>query len=107
MNAPRPPKKSETLEVRLPHATKAAFMARCRRDGQTASEAVRDYIETELRGRNRARLWQAVVAAVAGVALGAVAAPSLARTPQPDRAAFQHLDQNHDGALSLAEFQRR
>lgn len=106
----RAPKKSETLEVRLPHGAKTAFMARCRDEGQTASEAVRGFIETELasRGRRgRLRAWQALAAAVAGLALGAVAAPSLAQTAPTDQAAFQRLDHNQDGVLSLAEFQRR
>ena len=110
MPASRTPKKSETLEVRLPHQTKLAFMARCRDGGQTASEAVRGFIDTELRGRphaGRTRLWQTLVAAAAGLALGAVAAPSLARTPPEDEGVFQQLDRNHDGALSLTEFQRR
>jgi hypothetical protein len=110
MTAPRTPKKSETLEVRLPHQTKTAFMARCRDDGQTASEAVRGFIETELVAgsrRGRLRLWQMAAAAAAGLALGAVAAPSLARTVSADEAAFVRLDQNHDGALSLAEFRSR
>lgn len=110
MTAPKPPKKSETLEVRLPYRTKLAFMTRCRDDGQTASEAVRGFIETELGDRPRAprtRLWQALVAATAGLALGAVAAPSLARTAPTDHAAFERLDQNDDGALSIAEFERR
>lgn len=110
MTAPKPPKKSETLEVRLPHQTKTAFMARCRSDGQTASEAVRGYIETGLLAgsrRSRLRLWQTVAAAVAGLALGAVAAPSLARTASADQAAFHQLDRDHDGVLTLTEFQRR
>lgn len=110
MTAPRTPKKSETLEVRLPHQTKTAFMARCRDDGQTASEAVRGFIEAELvtsARRPRLRLWQMMAAAAAGLALGAVAAPSLARTVPADEAAFARMDQNHDGALSLAEFRRR
>jgi len=113
MTAPRTPKKSETLEVRLPHQTKTAFMARCRDDGQTASEAVRGFIETELATdagaprRVRLRIWQLAAAATAGLTLGAFAAPSLARTASADQAAFTRLDQNHDGAISLAEFQRR
>lgn len=113
MTAPKPPKKSETLEVRLPHSTKTAFMARCRDDGQTASEAVRGFIEAELITglhtirRGRLRLWQTAAAAVAGLALGAVAAPSLARTASADQAAFHQLDRDHDGMLSLAEFRRR
>ncbi len=112
MTAPRPPKKSETLEIRLPHQTKTAFMARCRVDGQTASEAVRSFIEAELvagdrRPRGRMRLWQTVAAAIAGLALGAVAAPSLARTPSSPDAAFEKLDRDHSGQLSLAEFRRR
>ena len=110
MTAPKPPKKSETLEVRLPHQTKLAFMTRCHDDGRTASQAVRAFIDTELGHRQRARhtrLWHALVAAATGLALGAIAAPSLARTPPNDQAAFRQLDQNHDGALSLTEFQRR
>ena len=50
----RAPKKSETLEVRLPFETKSAFMARCQDEGRTASEAVRGFIEAELeRGARR------------------------------------------------------
>lgn len=109
MTAPKPLKKSETLEIRLPHQTKAAFMARCRGEGQTASEAVRGFIELELvtgraPRRGGLRPWQMTVAAIAGLALGAVAAPTLAHTVPADQAAFSRLDRNHDGALSLTEF---
>jgi len=43
---------------------------------------------------------------VAGLAVGAVAAPSLAR-PLAAHAAFEHLDANHDGVLSREEFSGR
>lgn len=44
----RAPKKSENLELRLPHATKHAFMAQCRREGRSASEVLRGFIDTYL-----------------------------------------------------------
>jgi hypothetical protein len=111
MSAGKPPKKSEMLEVRLPYETKIAFMARCRETRRTASETVRVFIDQELEGRagklGRANLvWRVAAAAVAGLAVGAVAAPSLAR-PLAPHAAFERLDTNHDGALSYEEYSRR
>src|ERR1700761_765042 len=44
----RGPKKSETLEIRLPYALKQAFMARCQAQGRSASEALRGFIEQAL-----------------------------------------------------------
>jgi hypothetical protein len=41
-------KKSETLEIRLPYPTKLAFMARCRDEGRSASEALRLFIDGHL-----------------------------------------------------------
>lgn len=107
------PKKSEVLEVRLPHETKAAFMARCHGAGRTASEAVRLFIDQELAGkatktpRTHGLVWRALVAALAGLAVGAVAAPSLARPTTASHATFDKLDANHDGVLSFEEFSRR
>lgn len=107
-------KKSETLEVRLPFETKTAFMARCRTDGRTASEAVRAYIDREIGAaepvrRERSRWWQVAAAAAAGLTLGAVAAPSLAQVAMSHEAAqaFHALDADHDGVLTLAEFRGR
>ncbi|HST92268.1 MAG TPA: hypothetical protein VLJ13_08740 [Brevundimonas sp.] len=111
MASTRAPKKSETLEVRLPYDAKTAFMTRCRESGQTASEAVRLFIEGELAGRvrtrSRLRAWQTLAAAAAGLAIGAAAAPSLAQTSGGDRAPFEALDRNGDGLLTQAEFARR
>ncbi|HEV2533148.1 EF-hand domain-containing protein [Phenylobacterium sp.] len=105
----RPPKKSETLEVRLPYPTKQAFMARCRDDGRSASEAVRAFIETEVGERPRSGRQRLLARLTAGALLaaaaGAVAAPTLAH---PNRTAeFQRLDVNHDGVLTLQEFRAR
>lgn len=103
----RPAKKSETLEIRLPYETKRAFMARCHDRGGTASDAVRGFIEAEVAPhRGRSRLWQALAAAIAGLAVGAIAAPSLAQSRPADRAAFERLDHDRDGVLSFAEFRR-
>lgn len=99
------PKKSETLEIRLPFSTKERFMAHCRMDGRSASEAVRGFIDAEIEGpvrRGRSRVWQVLVAAVAGLALGAVAAPSLAKAS--GQTTFEQLDGNADGVLTKAEF---
>lgn len=113
MTAGKPPKKSEVLEVRLPYETKTAFMARCRETRRTASEAVRVFIEQELDGkaakpsRPRGLAWRALAAALAGLAVGAVAAPSLARPTTTSHTAFDRLDANHDGVLSFEEFSGR
>jgi hypothetical protein len=104
----RPAKKSETLEIRLPFETKTAFMARCRDEGLTASEAVRTFIDQRLSGAERRgpRGWRRRAQAAAGVLVllgaGATALPSLAGTL--DRAGFSGLDRNGDGRLSRAEF---
>jgi hypothetical protein len=112
MTTGKPSKKSEMLEVRLPHETKTAFMARCRETRRTASEVVRTFIDQELEGRagkprRRGWVWRVLAAALAGLAVGAVAAPSLARPASASHGAFDRLDANHDGVLSFEEFGRR
>ena len=99
----RGPKKSETLEIRLPFAAKQAFMDRCRLEGRSASDVLRGFIDQDLaqpRRPIRRLRWAAV--GVAALGLGAIAAPSLARPSLP--AQFARLDADHDGRLSLAEF---
>jgi hypothetical protein len=101
----QPPKKSESLEIRLPHATKQAFMAHCRSERRSASEAVRAFIEASVEEYAPARSKAPLRLAAAGVALlafGAMAAPSLAHPNLP--AQFARLDVNHDGLLSPQEF---
>lgn len=111
MDRKRPLKKDETVEVRLSHAAKTAFMARCQTEGRTASEAIRRFIDAELNQtaarRSISAGWrQLAAAALAGLALGAVAAPALAQShaAPPSRAAFERLDRNHDGVISFDEY---
>jgi hypothetical protein len=109
----RTPKKSETIEIRLSHEAKAAFMARCRRERRTASEAIRLFIDAERDarpavGRRRSSSWRIVAAGLIGAALGlGAAAPSFAHATENSKAAFDRLDRNHDGVLSYREFQSR
>lgn len=96
----RPPKKSETLELRIPHATKQAFMARCAAEGRGASETVRRLIDGHLaRPRRKGLRLALAIAAVAGA--GAASLPTLAAAAA--RAEHQALDRNSDGVVSVAE----
>jgi len=100
-------KKSETLEIRLPYPTKLAFMARCRDEGRSASEALRGFIDGEIEPVRPARRGgRLLVGALIAAAMGAVALPSLAHpTHTMTLADFARLDTDHDGKVSLAEFQ--
>jgi hypothetical protein len=109
MSEPRKLKKSESLEIRIPYPTKQAFMARCRDEGRSASEALRAFIDGELAGPKPARRtfsWRLAAGAAIAAVMAAAAMPSLAR-PGLNAAEFAALDANHDGALTYAEFQRR
>jgi predicted DNA-binding protein len=48
MSSQRPPKKSETLEIRIPYPTKTAFMEKAKAEGRAASEIVREQIDAYL-----------------------------------------------------------
>jgi len=109
-------KKSETLEIRIPYPTKAAFMARCREQDRSASEVLRSMIESHLappspprreapagraagtRGRTLRRLAGAAIAGAVGMA----ALPSLARPSL--HAEFNRLDADGDGRVTEQEF---
>ena len=98
----RGPKKSETIEIRLPYAAKQAFMASCRSRGVSASQALRAFIDGETAAQTRPPRLRWAAVGLAALAIGAVAAPSLARPSLPAR--FARLDADHDGQLSFAEF---
>ena len=109
----REPKKSETIEIRLSHEAKSAFMQRCREDAVTVSEAIRALIDARIADpreapEGRKVHWRMVAAIAAGMAIGAgAAAPALAHASQASHAAFDRLDRNHDGVLSYDEFRAR
>jgi hypothetical protein len=106
-------KKNDTIEIRLPDETKAAFMERCRQDGRTASEAVRTFIDEHLAPhssvrRRRPSFLRIGVAGIVGAVLGVgVAAPSMANSAHNTRSAFETLDRDRDGALTYEEFRLR
>ncbi|MFZ5747326.1 MAG: hypothetical protein ACOY45_06670 [Pseudomonadota bacterium] len=102
-------KKSDSIEVRLPHATKQAFMDRCRAQGRTASEAVRGFVEEMVAGTPR-RSGSLVRSLGAGIVLAAVAAIvwSMSARWHAPRAhfltEFAAMDADRDGALTRAEY---
>ena len=53
------------------------------------------------------KTWQALAAALTGLLIGAVAAPSIAQALPGSRGAFDQLDTDRDGVVTFAEFQRR
>lgn len=111
MRDPRPPKKSESLEIRIPHAAKQAFMARCQAEGRSASDALRSFIDQQIAPpRPASARGRLAVGVLIAAAVGAIALPSLARQPAAGellrRAAFAQLDANRDGVLTLEEYRR-
>ncbi|MEO1028344.1 MAG: EF-hand domain-containing protein [Pseudomonadota bacterium] len=108
----RKEKKSETLEVRLPHSTKRDFMDACEREGITASQAVRTFIDVYVRRSKRANLKTisqdlamkliknplktiGISASALFAALAFSAAPSMA-----DNDSFATLDKDGDGYIT-------
>lgn len=111
MKKPRPPKKSESLEVRVPHGVKRAFMERARSRGRTASGVLRDFIEAYLAGaspEDRTMLKRLATPAAATAVIGAVIAahglmPTAASANPDFKSVFDKLDSNADGMLSEEE----
>lgn len=104
----REAKKSDSIEVRVPHAVKRAFMERCRAEGRTASEAIRAFVEAEIGEVKsmRPRSWQ-LMRAAAGIAatftILAIGPASVSAAPDFSPG-FAALDHNHDGAISPGEY---
>lgn len=112
MNERRPQKKSESIEVRLSHEVKTAFMRKALAEGRSASDVIRGFIALYLADQNReARsmihtAWKPA-AALGGAAI-AILWSALAPSPvsaAPDlRAAFAQFDRDGDRAITLGEF---
>lgn len=126
----RPPKKSEVIELRLPYETKAAFMAKVRQEGVTASAVLRRHIDVYLQGsakernvlepketpmrRNSnhgpmffaGRRWRPAIAALTTlIGLGTVVLTISPANAVPDlTSAFKHLDTDGNGVLTQDEF---
>jgi Ca2+-binding EF-hand superfamily protein len=106
-----PAKKSDKLEVRLPHATKQAFLRRCQAEGRSASEAVRGFIDTYLaRPLTQKELPMyvrptlAFAAATAALVIGVVTLTATPSRAAPDfKAIFNSIDVNHDGKATKEE----
>jgi Ca2+-binding EF-hand superfamily protein len=111
----RKPKKDETIEVRLPHETKVAFMERCKAEGRTASEAVRGFIDahlarslTEAPEKEPAMNLKRAIPLAAAASVGVIALSLFTASPSragPDLAAmFKMMDANGDGNVTVEEF---
>ena len=55
MTKSRPEKKTEMIEVRLPHSKKVAFKQACEEEGITVSHAVRTFVDAYLRRSRRTK----------------------------------------------------
>jgi len=112
-------KKSESLEVRLPWSVKRAFMRETKRNGETASDAVRrfidDYLEKAAQAENPSpfsaplseitmtvtnnpRKTFAMALSAAAAAFTIAALPSAA-----DESGFDILDKNKDGVIQAED----
>jgi hypothetical protein len=111
MASARPPKKSETIEIRLSHDAKTAFIEHCRREQRSASEVIRLLIDERIDpvASSRPRRlphWPILAAGMAGTLFGmGAAAPSLARATQDNCAAVGSTT-SPAGTVSRQEIRR-
>lgn len=110
----REPKKSETLQVRLPHGMKRDFMQRCEADDRPASDVLRSFIESYLAGpvemltSERAVMIRRTFVYPA-VAVAALVGAVVVLTPQTSQATslrgdFTAMDADKDGFLVVSEY---
>ncbi len=119
MNEQRPPKKTEMIEVRVSHETKRDFLAACKMAGRSASDVIRDGMQSFIDQRAQSvagsaedavvpfkeRLLKKRYLAVAVAATGVAGLAALPSAAAPDLAGmFARLDSNGDGTLSAEEF---
>ncbi len=118
----RSPKKSESLELRISHEAKTAFMRRCHAEGRSASDVIRQLIaahasEKSSKRDTSTREWRLYMSnlfktppVVVGLSLvGAVAALALmsgASASADPAQAFSAIDTDRDAFISLPEYLR-
>lgn len=116
----RPEKKSEMIEVRVAHSQKQALLDHCRAHGLSASEVVRNLIDSELssgqqrmvfnleRMKSMALFSVTKPGVAAAAALGAASLVAVLLSPATSAgdadAAFDALDADRSGTLALDEF---
>lgn len=104
-------KKSETLEVRLAYNQKRSFMEACQRDGKSASNVIREYLDTYIAPRPGFNYRQAIsrwVLAPIGaltvmLLVTGFALVSVSYSTDTNTAFFSSLDTNADGILTRAD----
>ena len=112
MTGSRKPKKSETIEIRLPHDLKSALMDKAHGEGRSASAVIRESIHHYLVGQPKETRSMILTMLKPAAAIGAASLALMwtALAPAPTQAttnlksAFQMLDRNRDGAITLQEF---
>lgn len=115
----RDEKKSESLEVRLPYSQKIAFMEACKKEGITASEALRDGIREFLASRDgqsqRSSVLKDVVTLMkmntrktvgSLIALSLGSAVFVTLPSQAQDKLFAEYDKNEDGYLTAGEISK-
>lgn len=111
----RKTKKSETLQVRLPHGMKRDFMERCEQEDRAASDVIRGFMESYLARPveiltsekavmiRRTFVYPTLAAALIGVVIVLVPGASRATGVRED---FAVMDADGDGLLTIWEFKQ-